>query len=182
MPSRHENSGGAAQGDGGQHQYQDWRHQAADDRYQAPFSLASPKVARRGNGEGAEEDPLSEPEHEGLTIDTAVAAAQVSGAGGKADLVPSSPYFDDKESAEAFAWIQSGGRKEQEAQAQREADEYAAAEDGGEEGDSGSSQGISIRGKLVGRKRRDSQVGSYNASGSIFDGPSAGAIPSSISS
>nr|CDI56093.1 ca-transporting atpase [Melanopsichium pennsylvanicum 4] len=71
----------------------------------------------------------------------------------------SSPYFDDQEAREAFEWAQS----------QREADADASNDASG---------GVEI-GR---RKRRDSQVGSYDEGGTIFDGPGAGAVPSSVSS
>ncbi|SPO29335.1 related to YPK9 - vacuolar protein with a possible role in sequestering heavy metals [Ustilago trichophora] len=71
----------------------------------------------------------------------------------------SSPYFDDQEAREAFEWAQS----------QRDADLAANDESGA---------GVEI-GR---RRRRDSQVGSYDENASIFDGPGAGAVPSSISS
>ncbi len=68
----------------------------------------------------------------------------------------SSPYFDDQEAREAIEWARS----------QQEGEVDAGAE------------GVQI-GR---RRRRDSQVGSYDEGGSIFDGPGAGAVPSSVSS
>ena len=73
----------------------------------------------------------------------------------------SSPYFDDQEAREAFEW----------AQAQRAAELNEDAND--------TSGGAVEIGR---RRRRDSQVGSYDENGSIFDGPGAGAVPSSVSS
>lgn len=80
------------------------------------------------------------------------------------NIALASPYFDEAESAEAIAWARS-----------EEAVEL-------EEDDSEEHGGIPIGG----RRRRDSQVGSYDGgegvlSTSIFDGPSAGAVPSSVS-
>ncbi|PWN38810.1 hypothetical protein IE81DRAFT_327122 [Ceraceosorus guamensis] len=78
---------------------------------------------------------------------------------------PSSPFFDDAERAEALAWA-------------REHDGDAETNGTG----TAAEMGISIGG----RRRRDSQVGSYaddgGLSSSIFDGPTAGAVPSSVSS
>jgi len=79
------------------------------------------------------------------------------------EFTPSSPYFDEQESKEALAW--ATGRN------QEEAVDTDDAEDGLPHG------AVSIGG----RQRRDSQVGSYDDQGSIFDGPSAGAVPSSVS-
>lgn len=80
------------------------------------------------------------------------------------EIVPSSPYFDDQEAREAMAWAR--GRNAEE-----------ALEIDGQEQDDDVQGAVSIGA----RKRRDSQVGSYDDQGSIFDGPSAGAVPSSIS-
>ncbi|PWN50912.1 hypothetical protein IE53DRAFT_386774, partial [Violaceomyces palustris] len=66
--------------------------------------------------------------------------------------IPSSPYFDEAESREALEWAAST---------------YS------------SQQGIQIN---TTRKRRDSQVGSYDDAASIFDGPTAAVVPSSVSS
>ncbi|CDU25369.1 related to YPK9-vacuolar protein with a possible role in sequestering heavy metals [Sporisorium scitamineum] len=74
----------------------------------------------------------------------------------------SSPYFDDQEAREAIEWAQS----------QRDAEIDAS---NGASGDGV----VEIGGR---RRRRDSQVGSYDEGGSIFDGPGAGAVPSSVSS
>lgn len=75
---------------------------------------------------------------------------------------PASPFFDDAERAEAEAWSRSAEAVELE-------EEHGAVR-------------IGVSGT---RRRRDSQVGSYeNDSGlssSIFDGPEAGAVPSSLS-
>ncbi len=78
---------------------------------------------------------------------------------GQDALTSSSPYFDDKEAREAMAYIQEQQQKRQ---------------DGNDAGQGS----ITIQT----RPRRDSQVGDYEGGGSIFDGPSAGAIPSSMSS
>ncbi|KAI3477588.1 hypothetical protein L1887_60628 [Cichorium endivia] len=82
-----------------------------------------------------------------------------------AEAFASSPYFDEQEAREAFEW----------AQAQREA---------GIDGDAGADAGTAASGgvEIGRRRRRDSQVGSYDEGGSIFDGPGAGAVPSSVSS
>lgn len=81
----------------------------------------------------------------------------------------SSPYFDDQEAREAFEWAQS----------QREAGvELDGTNNGSTSGAATSNGGVEI-GR---RRRRDSQVGSYDEGGSIFDGPGAGAVPSSVSS
>ncbi|KAJ1026343.1 hypothetical protein NDA16_002430 [Ustilago loliicola] len=74
----------------------------------------------------------------------------------------SSPYFDDQEAREAIEWARS----------QHEA-ELEAANDGTAAG------GAVDIGR---RRRRDSQVASYDENASIFDGPGAGAVPSSVSS
>lgn len=76
------------------------------------------------------------------------------------DFAPS-PYFDDQEAREAIEWAQS------QQQAELDASNDATAAGGVEIGS---------------RRRRDSQVGSYDEGGSIFDGPGAGAVPSSVSS
>ena len=75
----------------------------------------------------------------------------------------SSPYFDDQEAREAIEWAQS--------QQQAELDDST-------EGATGNGT-VEIGGR---RRRRDSQVASYDEGGSIFDGPGAGAVPSSVSS
>ncbi len=75
----------------------------------------------------------------------------------------SSPYFDDQEAKEAFEWAQS---------------QQEAGIDGESSGNAANGTGVEI-GR---RRRRDSQVGSYDEGGSIFDGPGAGAVPSSVSS
>lgn len=106
--------------------------EAAADEYQAPFTLP----VRNGN--------------------SSKQATQV--ADDDADDMASSPFFDDKEHAEAMAWARS--------------DEGMAQEDN--EGAAPGSVRI--------RKRRDSQVGNYGDAASIFDGPVAGAVPSSVSS
>lgn len=108
--------------------------EAAPDEYQAPFTLPSKSKAIQ---QPKDQDGHDESE------------------------MASSPFFDDKEHAEALAWA----RSEQ-------------AVDDGEEEDS-SSGAVAIGG---GRRRRDSQVSSYGDVGSVFDGPNAGAVPSSVSS
>lgn len=75
--------------------------------------------------------------------------------------IPSSPYFDEQESREAIEWARS--------------QQAAAIDDLPEAGEHAGGVGISTR------RRRDSQVGSYDEHGSIFDGPTAGAVPSSVS-
>ncbi|SJX65691.1 related to YPK9-vacuolar protein with a possible role in sequestering heavy metals [Sporisorium reilianum f. sp. reilianum] len=91
-------------------------------------------------------------------------AAEPSQPSQDADLTAfaSSPYFDDQEAREAIEWAQS--------QRDAEIDSSNAANADG---------GVEIGGR---RRRRDSQVGSYDEGGSIFDGPGAGAVPSSVSS
>ncbi|KAJ1596290.1 hypothetical protein NDA14_003037 [Ustilago hordei] len=74
----------------------------------------------------------------------------------------SSPYFDDQEAREAIEWA----RSQQEAELDTTTSGTAA---GG---------AVDIRR----RRRRDSQVASYDENASIFDGPGAGAVPSSVSS
>lgn len=88
-------------------------------------------------------------------------AAQNDGHTGAANgEMASSPFFDDAERAEAMEWANSS----------------EAVEDGdADEGDAGGA--IAIK-----RGRRDSQVSSYGDVGSVFDGPAAGAVPSSVSS
>lgn len=80
--------------------------------------------------------------------------------------VSTSPFFTDKESAEALQWAQS--------------QEAAYTEDAVDEQPltPGEEPEVGIR---ITRRRRDSQVGSYDEQGSIFDGPSAGVVPSSVS-
>ncbi|GAC97982.1 hypothetical protein PHSY_005570 [Pseudozyma hubeiensis SY62] len=73
----------------------------------------------------------------------------------------SSPYFDDQEAREAIEWAKS---------------QQQAELDAGTDEASGGAVEIGRR------RRRDSQVGSYDEGGSIFDGPGAGAVPSSVSS
>ncbi|KAE8215245.1 hypothetical protein CF327_g1466 [Tilletia walkeri] len=88
---------------------------------------------------------------------------------------PMSPYFDPSESQEAYEWA----RSHQMADADRAtANEDALDIDSEDVGPSGA-KAMPIKR----RSRRDSQVGSYDdTSGSIFDGPTAGAVPSSVSS
>jgi cation-transporting ATPase 13A2 len=83
-----------------------------------------------------------------------------------AEEISTSPFFSDKESAEAMRWARS----------QEVASEETAVDDEPLSPDEYEPGGIKI-----GRKRRDSQVGSYDEHGSIFDGPSAGVVPSSVS-
>ncbi|PWN25160.1 hypothetical protein BDZ90DRAFT_281756 [Jaminaea rosea] len=78
--------------------------------------------------------------------------------GGHEGEMASSPFFDDAERAEAMAWANS-----------------SEAVDDREEENAG---GVAIKR----RERRDSQVASYGDVGSVFDGPTAGAVPSSVSS
>lgn len=109
----------------------------AADEYQAP-SWGKPSTSSKRQQNGADED----------------------------DAISTSPFFTDKESAEALKW----------AKTQAATDSETAVDDdpmtpGDEEGG----------GIFIGRRRRDSQVGSYDDRGSIFDGPSAGAVPSSVS-
>ncbi|CAO1631581.1 unnamed protein product [Sympodiomycopsis kandeliae] len=111
--------------------------QAAPDEYQAPFTLPSknkvdiPNNGRNNPAQGDDED------------------------------MASSPFFDDKEHAEALAWARS-------------------QQQGGGQGSSGV-EAVEI-GTAQSRRRRDSQVSGYGQAGSVFDGPSAGAVPSSVSS
>ncbi|KAK0551268.1 hypothetical protein OC846_001097 [Tilletia horrida] len=92
------------------------------------------------------------------------------------DRVPMSPYFDPSESREAYEWAKSHHEE------LPQDDNFAldlASEDGEQGVDIDSAKAVPIKS----RGRRDSQVGSYDdASGSIFDGPTAGAVPSSVSS
>ncbi|SOV01783.1 related to YPK9 - vacuolar protein with a possible role in sequestering heavy metals [Ustilago sp. UG-2017a] len=74
----------------------------------------------------------------------------------------SSPYFDDQEAREAIEWARS----------QQEAELDATT--------SGTAAGGAV--DIGRRRRRDSQVASYDENASIFDGPGAGAVPSSVSS
>ncbi|EPQ27111.1 uncharacterized protein PFL1_05393 [Pseudozyma flocculosa PF-1] len=83
--------------------------------------------------------------------------------------VASSPYFDEQESREALEWARS----------QQAADIDADHDNGAGPSADG---GVAIGNHYSRRSRRDSQVGSYDDLGSIFDGPTAGAVPSSISS
>ncbi|PWZ03441.1 hypothetical protein BCV70DRAFT_17364 [Testicularia cyperi] len=85
------------------------------------------------------------------------------GAADASPPVPSSPYFDEQEAREAIEWAKS----------QRE-----AGIDLNADGTSSGAAGVEI-GR---RRRRDSQVASYDEQASIFDGPGAGAVPSSVSS
>lgn len=80
--------------------------------------------------------------------------------------VQSSPYFGDEEAAEALEWAASCriGAEDEEA-----VDDSSEAYADGRE--------VNIKG----RKRRDSQVGSYGDAGSIWDGPVAASVPSSVS-
>ena len=80
-----------------------------------------------------------------------------------AEAISTSPFFTDKESAEAFQWAKS-----QDAEEAVDDQPLTPGED----------QTGGIR---IGRRRRDSQVGSYDEHQSIFDGPSAGVVPSSVS-
>lgn len=80
--------------------------------------------------------------------------------------VSTSPFFTDKESEEAMKWAKS----------QQAVNKDEAVDDEPLNADEGDQNGISI-----GRRRRDSQVGSYDEQGTIFDGPSAGVVPSSVS-
>ncbi|KDN36320.1 hypothetical protein K437DRAFT_276836 [Tilletiaria anomala UBC 951] len=146
-------------------------HAVAEDRYQAPFAWASRK---RSDSQVVTEDPLSDAEQDHAQASDEPQAPEAT----CDEVMPSSPYFDDKEAAEAVAWIRSGAAPKGTG---TPADDEPSVpsdyfQDGGCEDDD--SAGISIMGK----KRRDSQVGSYDGGGSIFDGPSAGAIPSSMSS
>lgn len=77
--------------------------------------------------------------------------------------VAASPFFTAKENAEAAAWIQQGGP-------------------GVDDGSDAYTAPVAV-GTARGRNgRRDSQIGHYNDMGSIFDGPTAGAVPSSYTS
>lgn len=102
---------------------------------------------------------------------------------GRPEYQPStSPFFSDKESAEALQWAQSP-----DGALQLEEDEGLHTVG---EGDAQSSSAVvdeplsptEERGaiRIGGRQRRDSQMSSYDGTGSVFDGPSAGAVPSSI--
>lgn len=98
-----------------------------------------------------------------------VAQQPAAGAEGTADpppAFPASPFFSDKESVEAAQWLQNGSHLDGDPQDEEEGLESNAAP--------------VMTGR--GRARRDSQIGNYNDSGSIFDGPSAGAVPSSVTS
>lgn len=171
-------------------------HHIAEERYQASFALPQRGISSSSIPQVAREDPLSggDDDEDDQSKDAARSAAPRVVASGKARLVtdafskedeedaivPSSPYFGEKEAAEAMAWFnstKSSRRAEALAAAATSTglDNQAADFDEGMENDE--SGGIAIA-----RKRRDSQVGSYEAGGSIFDGPSAGAIPSSVSS
>lgn len=112
--------------------------EAAPDEYQAPFSLPIRNQA-----------PSNEQED-----------GEAQDAGDEVQMA-SSPFFDEKEHAEAMAWA----RSEQ------------AVDDASDTEPSASSAV-----KISSRKRRDSQVSSYGDFGSVFDGPSAGIVPSSVSS
>lgn len=91
-----------------------------------------------------------------------------------------SPFFSDKENIEAIAWANEQAKKEEGGQGSSTAgtDEQRQETNGKQENDA-ENGAISMRN---GRRRRDSQVGSYDDMASIFDGPSAGAVPSSVSS
>lgn len=82
--------------------------------------------------------------------------APAENADDEAAMAPS-PFFDEAEHAEALKWAQS----------------EEAIEDGEQ------APGAVAIGS---RRRRDSQVTSYGDVGSVFDGPTAGAVPSSVSS
>ncbi|KAL9932858.1 hypothetical protein V8E36_008113 [Tilletia maclaganii] len=134
-------------------------HDRAADEYQAPFTLA-PRTGR-SNGKAA-------------------AAPQTRPAQGQHDdsdpPVPSSPYFDPSESREAYAWARSQSQDDLHANGEDDFALDATSEDG-HAAPSGA-QAVPIKA----RRRRDSQVGSYDdGTGSIFDGPTAGAVPSSVS-
>jgi cation-transporting ATPase 13A2 len=87
-------------------------------------------------------------------------------AGLSSSPISTSPFFTDKESEEAMKWARS----------RQAEDTEVAVDDEPLDTDEGSQNGIRI-----GRRRRDSQVGSYDEQGTIFDGPSAGVVPSSVS-
>ena len=127
--------------------------------------MSEPRAGeRRGQGSSKSKQPfeIAADEYQAPFQLPKKAAVEPEDAPAEADVTEyaSSPYFDDQEAREAFEWAQS----------QREA-ELDASNDA-------SGGGVEI-GR---RKRRDSQVGSYDENGSIFDGPGAGAVPSSVSS
>lgn len=105
--------------------------EAAPDKYQAPFA------------------PPSKP----------IAQAHAQDDGHDLAAMPSSPFFDEQEHAEALQWAQF-----------HEADVE----------DTFSSEAMAIAGGN--RRRRDSQLSSYGDLGSVFDGPTADVVPSSVSS
>ncbi|CAD6973738.1 unnamed protein product [Tilletia controversa] len=127
-------------------------HDRAADEYQSPFTLAS----------------RDKTDDDGAQVIKRERRAQDHTA-------PMSPYFDPSESQEAYDW----------ARARRASTDLATADEHAVDLDS--EYGVGPSGPeavpIKGRSRRDSQVGSYDdQSGSIFDGPSAGAVPSSVSS
>lgn len=78
-----------------------------------------------------------------------------------------SPFFTDKENIEALEWSRQQDNLPEESNGRLHEDH---------ELDDGQPSS-----PVAPRRRRDSQVGSYDDFGSIFDGPSAGAVPSSVS-
>lgn len=113
--------------------------EAAPDEYQAPFAMP-----KRNNGSASQPIPSGGKQNDSQLNEHEMA---------------SSPFFDDKEHAEAMAWARS--------------------EQAIDEGEDSSSNAVKIGN---GRPRRDSQVSGYGDVGSVFDGPSAGVVPSSVSS
>ncbi|KAN0063742.1 hypothetical protein ACQY0O_003792 [Thecaphora frezii] len=120
--------------------------EVADDQYQAPFQLPPRKPRPTDAQQDADADAHPPSDDQALP---------------SSPPIPSSPYFDEQESREAFEWAKS------QQHAALNADQTDAP-----------APGIAIRS----RSRRDSQVGSYDDHSSIFDGPTAGAVPSSVSS
>ncbi|KAK0529884.1 hypothetical protein OC834_003507 [Tilletia horrida] len=153
-PAAAGSSGGLDAGDGSAAAAHRHPHDRAPDEYQAPFTLPPRgKEASTSYRDDARDDRDDIP-------------------------VPASPYFDPSESQEAYEW----------ARARRSVKDFSLTDEHAVE--LGSEDGIGPSGATAipfdqsrRRPRRDSQVGSYDdASGSIFDGPTAGAVPSSVSS
>lgn len=96
-----------------------------------------------------------------------------------------SPFFTDKESAEALQWARSPDGALQMQEDEGDAGTHATLGEGQSGGTAVMDEPLSPteeRGAIHigGRRRRDSQMSSYDGAGSVFDGPSAGAVPSSV--
>lgn len=91
-----------------------------------------------------------------------------------ASPVSHSPFFSDKENVEALEWAQRHAeRSEEEGEGEQAGNVSPSAVEDDYSQDEQEARPIRHR-------RRDSQLSSYDEVGSVFDGPSAGAVPSSM--